>query len=167
MSSETFSPSLNVAYRGYVDKAQGFVPCRSTNEWSKELGGINRLAGFVATGQLGLMVDALGTSARIPVPAVEAMLAVPTNVTGTVSTGAMNVAALFTKALLANLQAAALRQVRAYEAPSVEHRGWEGIIDRDEYELRLAALSPGLANNEAEEHIPPPPKGEIQGIPLG
>ncbi|MBA3473011.1 MAG: hypothetical protein H0T57_07230 [Rubrobacter sp.] len=54
----------------------------------------------------------------------------------------------------------------ASEVSQVEHRGWGDFVDSTDYEARLDAISPGLANIEAEEHIPPPPRGKIRAIPL-
>ncbi len=65
---------------------------------------------------------------------------------------------------MSDSRASAFIDAPVAEMPQVEHRGWRDYIDPAEYETRLEAISPRSANNEAEEHVPPPPRGRGRAI---
>jgi hypothetical protein len=167
MPSETYSPSLKSSRRGSNVAVRGFVPFEATNEWGVGLEKANLITGQLAAAQLVSMTNFLRDVMRTTVPQVGVMTFEAARLTGITTAGIIDLAAPLLVGAMVNPLAGTLEAVRTTVTPRIEYAGWGEAMNPVEYEARLAALSPGLANNEAEEHVPPPPRGKIRAIPLG
>ncbi len=177
MTSGTYSPSLNSTQGSLERKALEHSLYEATSDWSEESQRIDLIASRLALVHhvfrpFALAASPLGTfsnAVALPVEAMGNAFALSTRTFGLVCRG--SVVALG-EAAMSSVSAAndSLTKVPndglVSESPQMEYRGWGDYIEPAEYEARLAAISPRLANNEAEEHVPPTPQGKIQAIPL-
>lgn len=176
MTSETYSPSLNSVRQGLGGEAQKSAPPKAINDRKEGLEEINLAADqfaliarcFQAMAPLNPLIEIMNGSITSSMATIRCAVTPPARTFS-------NAITLFPAGVLEGLVASSIAAMGGSRAsvsvdapvadvPQVEHRGWRGYIDPAEYEARLEAISPRPVNNEAEEHVPPPPRGRGRAI---
>ncbi len=167
MTSGTHSPSLNPVHRGFG---------REVREPNEGFEGINLIADQFALmtrclrvmAPLNPLIGTINDDITSPMATLRYSITPPMRTFSSAITllPAEVIGNLVAKSMAAasDSRASAFIDAPVAEMPQVEHRGWRDYIDPAEYETRLEAISPRSANNEAEEHVPPPPRGRGRAI---
>lgn len=181
MNSGTYSASLNSMQWGLARKSLQPSLHEATSDWNKEFQEINLMASRLAVVSNGFepmvlfapsLSASLGTfssAIRLPMEAVSNALGQPIRPLSVAAMIPIELVSAMAVPLLSFVNdplTGVLEEPQVIESPQVEYRGWGEYVEPAEYEARLAAISPKPANGEAEEHVPPTPRGKIRAIPL-
>lgn len=176
MTSETYSPSLNPVRQGLGIEVRESAPPEATNDWKEGFEEINLAADqfaliarcFQAMAPLNPLIEIMNGSITSSMATIRCAVTPPartfSNAITLLPAGAIESLVANSMAAVVGCRASTFVDAPVAEVPQVEHRGWRGYIDPAEYEARLEAISPRPVNNEAEEHVPPPPRGRGRAI---